>query len=89
MTAVAGSMSQKYASEREYLRDVINDILNEKGDTRSVERLSDETSLTEDFGLDSLDLAEVTVRIEDRYGVDIFEDDIVDEVGEVLQKIET
>lgn len=82
-------MSRQDTPVRESLTNVVNDILEKKEESRSVERLPDDRSLTEDLGLDSLDLAEMTVRLEDRHGVDVFEDDVVDEVGEVLEKLET
>lgn len=44
-------------------------------------------SLTNDYGLDSFDLAELTVRIEDEYGVDVFEDGSVDSISEIVEKI--
>lgn len=44
-------------------------------------------SLTNDYGLDSFDLAELTVRIEDEYGVDVFEDGSVDSILEIVEKI--
>jgi hypothetical protein len=30
----------------------------------------------------------MTVRVEDEYGVDVFEDEVIDTVGEVLSKIQ-
>ena len=45
--------------------------------------------MTNDLGLDSLDLAEMTVRLEDEYGIDVFEEDVVDEIGEVLEKLDS
>jgi len=50
-------------------------IINEKDDLRN------------DIGLNSFDLAELTVRIEDEFDVDIFEDGIVSTVGEILKKL--
>jgi acyl carrier protein len=44
--------------------------------------------LREDIGFDSLDLAELTVRIEVFSGVDIFEAGIVRTLGEVLNRLE-
>ena len=58
-------MSQEHASKRETLRVVVNDILAAKDDATRVDDLSEDISLTEDLGLDSLDLAEMTVRLED------------------------
>ncbi len=46
-----------------------------------------QSSLRSDIGLDSLDLAELTVIIEEEYGVDIFEDGFVETVGDIMAKI--
>jgi acyl carrier protein len=46
-----------------------------------------QSSLRSDIGLDSLDLAELTVIIEEEYGVDIFEDGFVETVGDIIAKI--
>jgi len=68
------------------IKEIINIVL-EKNNKETVKELSNETSLRDDLGMDSLDLAELTVRIEDEFGVDIFEDGIVDKVGEIIEKI--
>jgi acyl carrier protein len=47
-----------------------------------------EMHLRNDVGFDSLDLAELTVRIEAEYDIDIFEDGIVSVVGEIFKKLE-
>ena len=44
--------------------------------------------LRDGLGLDSLELAELTVRLEDRFGVDIYANGLVNTLGEVLEKIE-
>lgn len=82
-------MSQEQMSKRSTLKTILNDILEEKENSSLVDELEDDISLTDDLGLESLDLAEMTVRLEDKYGVDVFEDDVVDEVGEVLEKLDT
>lgn len=41
------------------------------------------TRLREDLGFESLDLAELTVRIEERFGVDVFAEGLVHTVGEI------
>lgn len=82
-------MSQESLSKRTTLKDILNDILQNKENASPIDTLSDDTSLTDDLGFDSLDLAEMTVRLEDKYGVDVFEDEVVDEVGEVLNKLES
>jgi acyl carrier protein len=49
--------------------------------------LSGTARLREDIGFESLDLAELTVRIEETLGVDVFADGIVHTVGEIEEKI--
>ena len=39
------------------------------------------------MGLDSIMLAQLTVEIEDEFGVDIFENSIVSSVSEILEKL--
>jgi lipopolysaccharide/colanic/teichoic acid biosynthesis glycosyltransferase/acyl carrier protein len=45
-------------------------------------------TLQQDLGLDSLELAELTVRIESETGVDIFAKGVIRTVGEILDKLE-
>jgi len=49
--------------------------------------LTAEMRLREEVELTSLDLAELTVRIEEAFGVDVFADGLVSTVGEVAAKI--
>lgn len=67
--------------------EIINGIRVAKGLT-PVETLSAETKLREDLSLTSFDLAELTVKIEDEFDVDIFEDGLVNTVGEIIAKLE-
>lgn len=67
----------------------INDIAAENEEAVSVEEFDPTLSMTDDIGLESLDLAELAVRLEDDYGVDVFEDDVVDELAEVIEALET
>ena len=65
---------------------IINTVL----DNRTKQKLTSlrpEMHLRNDIGFDSLDLAELTVRIEVEYDIDIFEDGIVNTVGEIISKI--
>ena len=68
------------------LLQIINTILSKKGD--KITEINLEHSLRKDLGFDSLDLAELTVRIEDEFEIDIFEDGIVDTIDEIIRKIE-
>lgn len=65
---------------------IINTVLTNRG-KQTVDTINENTSLRDDLGLDSLDLAELTVRIEAEYDVDIFENGVVTTVGEILALI--
>jgi len=80
-------MPQADADVESTLREILNDILRIKDGAEEIEELDAQLSLTDDLGLESIELAEMTVRIEDEYGVDVFEDEVVDEVGTVVEKI--
>jgi acyl carrier protein len=70
----------------EKLLKIINSIKKNKQD-KPVETLTEEMRLREDLNLDSFDLAELTVKIEDEFDIDIFEDGLVLTVGEILNKL--
>lgn len=57
-------------------------------DMQAVQSIDDSTRLREDLELTSFDMAELTVRIEDEYGVDIFADGLVNTVGEIYAKLQ-
>ena len=67
--------------------DIINDIRASK-DMNAVDTLNVSDNLRNDLGLTSFDLAELTVRIEDEFDVDIFEDGLVNTIGEIYDKIQ-
>ncbi len=67
--------------------EIINDIRIAK-DMAAVATLNDTDSLRDDLGFTSFDLAELTVRIEDEFDIDIFEDGLVNTIGEVYAKLE-
>lgn len=71
----------------EFLLGVINEMFTEAG-RDPLRSLEQSAHLKEDLDLDSLMLAEFTVRVEEEFGVDIFEDGIVQTIGEVMAKIE-
>lgn len=72
----------------EKLREILNTML-EKKNKPALSSLTEDLNLRSDIGFDSLDLAELTVRIEKEYGVDIFEDGLVTTIGEILEKIKS
>ncbi len=51
------------------------------------QKIEIDSSLVNDLGLDSIMLAQLTVEIEDEFGVDIFENSIVSSVSEILEKL--
>lgn len=72
------------------MEEKILEIMNKVLDNRTKKKLialSPEMHLRNDIGFDSLDLAELTVRIEAEYDIDIFEDGIVNTVSEILEKL--
>jgi len=71
---------------QEKLLNIFNHIRKKKN-LSTIENIKPDLLLRDDLGFDSLDLAEITVRIEDEFGVDIFEDGFVVNVGEILEKI--
>ena len=71
---------------RDNLRAIVNDILKKK-EMQEINSVNPNQSLRRDLGFDSFDLAELTVRIEDRFGIDIFEDGIIDSIDEILEKL--
>ena len=73
---------------QEKILEIINTVLDNRTKDK-ISSLDSETHLRNDIGFDSFDLAELTVRIEAEYDVDIFEDGIVNTVGEVLEKLNT
>lgn len=68
------------------LLNIINTVL-ENSDLETKDALSMSMSLRDDLGLDSLALAELTVRIEESYGVDIFKDGNISSIQELVNKL--
>ena len=66
--------------------EVINDIRASKN-MEAVVTLNEGDKLRDDLGLTSFDLAELTVSIEDEFDIDIFEDGLVNTVGEIYAKL--
>lgn len=67
---------------KENIISAVNEVLEGKG-AKTVEVFKPEIHLRNDLGLDSFDLAELTVRVEEKTGVDIFENGIVETLGEI------
>ena len=65
---------------------IIQDIISDRSENEKVKinEFSADTSLRNDLGFSSLELASLTVRIEDEFDIDIFEDGIVNTLGEIV-----
>ena len=73
---------------KEKILEIINTVLENRAKEK-LTTLSSKMHLRNDIGLDSLDLAELTARIEAEYDIDVFEDGIVNTVSEILKKLKS
>ena len=69
-----------------HITSLLNTLRENKG-LEPVVAITPATHLRTELGLDSLDLAELTVRLEKETGVDVFAEGIVSTVGEVLERL--
>ena len=65
---------------------IVNEVLENKGKPL-VNSLNENTNLRNDIGFDSFDLAELTVKIEEKFNVDVFADGLVNTIGEIEKKL--
>ena len=65
---------------------IINEIRKAKN-LAKLEKLNVEDNLRNNLEFTSFDLAELTVKIEDEFDVDIFEDGLVNTIGEIYAKL--
>lgn len=72
---------------KEKILAIINSIRSSKG-MDSIISLENNMKLREDLNFTSFDLAELTVKIEDEFDIDIFEDGLVSTVGEIFEKLQ-
>jgi len=72
---------------QEKLLSIINSIKKNKFED-TVSEISPEQRLREDLNFDSFDLAELTVKIEEEFGVDIFENGLISTVDEIFKKLQ-
>lgn len=72
---------------KEKVLSIVNEIRAAK-ELSAVAKLHAEDNLRDDLEFTSFDLAELTVRIEDEFDIDIFEDGLVNTIGEVYAKLQ-
>lgn len=73
------------------MKEIVLAIINSIREAKQMEALKEikeSDRLREDLNLTSFDLAELTVKIEDEFDIDIFEDGLVSTVGEIFAKLE-
>lgn len=56
-------------------------------DLPELDTINETDRLRDEIGFSSFDLAELTVRIEDEFDIDIFEDGLVATIGEIYSKL--
>ncbi|MEY2877951.1 MAG: hypothetical protein RLZZ15_331 [Verrucomicrobiota bacterium] len=71
--------------ETELLK-IVNEVRVNKG-LGAITSFSRALRLREDLAFVSLDLAELTVRVEEKFGVDVFADGLVETLGELQDRI--
>lgn len=69
-------------NQKSELLSIINHILLSKGKAE-MSSIHSNMNLKNDLGFDSFDLAELTVRIEDIFSVDIFSNGLIYTIGEI------
>ena len=69
----------------EKLKEIIFEIKEDSGIDKDQINLA--TNLRIDLEFDSLELAQLTVEVEDEFDVDIFEDGIIETIGDILNKL--
>lgn len=69
------------------LLELVNTVRRNKGRAEFTS-IEGDPHLRSELGFDSLDLAELTVRIEERFGVDVFADGILHRWSELVQRVE-
>ena len=68
------------------LLEIINRVL-DSNDKDVIDNISDSINLKNDLGFDSFMLAELTVEIEEETGIDIFKDEMVFTISDILKKL--
>ena len=68
------------------LLEIFNTVLDNNNNNK-IDSLILDKRLQDDIGFDSLGLAELTVRIDEAFGVDVFADGIVHTIEDIIDKI--
>lgn len=71
---------------QEKVKQIIKKIIDEN-ELSASNKINHETQLIQDLGFDSFSLAQLTVEIEDYFGVDIFEKRLIRSFGEIIEEL--
>jgi acyl carrier protein len=74
-------------NKKEKLLKIINELVSSKHPNLIIPNFNDNYDLRKDLGLDSFDLAELTVNIEDEFNIDVFENGIIGTTNEIIEKL--
>tara|TARA_B100001113_G_scaffold307747_1_gene269564 strand:+ start:598 stop:831 length:234 start_codon:yes stop_codon:yes gene_type:complete len=74
-------------NKKEKIIELILNIMKENNIKISNVQINESTLLTNDLGLDSFNLAQLTVEIESEFGIDIFENEVISSVGDILKQL--
>ncbi len=68
----------------------VKDLIADNLDVADKESISENSSITDDLGADSLDVVDLVMAIEDEFGVDIPEEEVenIKTVGDIVKYIE-
>ncbi|MEO1518347.1 MAG: phosphopantetheine-binding protein [Bacteroidota bacterium] len=69
------------------LLDILQVVCEDKPQVPAWQSVGRHTHLRNDLQLDSLELAELSIRIEDAYGTDLFSESRIECVGDILERI--
>ena len=72
---------------KEKVVEIILKIIKENEIKINTYEINELTSLTNEIGFDSFNLAQLTVEIESEFGVDIFENGVVSNIGDILKQL--
>ena len=72
---------------KQKILNIINEIRATK-ELPAIDNINVTDDLRNDLDLTSFDLAELTVKIEDEFDIDIFEDGLVNTIGEIYEKLQ-
>lgn len=70
----------------EKVLEIINEIREVKG-LKALPNINPLDNLRDQLGFTSFDLAELTVKLEDEFDIDIFEEGLVNTIGEVFTRL--